>query len=306
MLSQLLYNQLLGTIRLSIPVIVIALFNPILLIDWRSRLLICLVYGVIFGYQQYQASKNQRNSLTYKPTGASRAMLEDMVRSCSLDPKQVELRYAFTKDTVAMNILDLVIVDPSLSTMFDEDPEAINLKTVIDTHIRPGLSAQDKECIASIKTTLTPLAQRFIFKHELGHQASRYGVKKIILIGLFFSLSVLTGVTAAVYGAPVLGQGAALLGMIIGGIADLVLSFGSNYFFKYPEERYADLFAARYSSREEILAAADFFESFDAIALTRRSGSVLNYLPQELLSGHPTGTKRAYYLRSIASRQHPN
>ena len=97
---------------------------------------------------------------------------------------------------------------------------------------------------------------------------------------------------------------ALFIGMIVGGMSDIVLTYASNIFFKLREEKKADIFAAEQSSAEEIEAAAQFFEQHLKLVDTyKEPNSLFAYLPSSVLTGHPDGTNRASYLRDLGNKK---
>ena len=84
----------------------------------------------------------------------------------------------------------------------------------------------------------------------------------------------------------------------------MFLTYSSNVLFKYNEEKKADLFASKYSTTEEINAAANFFEEYQKYANEYQvSMGIASRIPQVVLSGHPDGKSRACYLRNIATKK---
>ena len=89
---------------------------------------------------------------------------------------------------------------------------------------------------------------------------------------------------------------------IIFALIDLLFAYATNFFFKSYEEKRADIFATRFSSKEEIKAAADFFEHYERAAQKYREtiDSILFKLPTTIVSGYIDGINRAHYLREYA------
>jgi Zn-dependent protease with chaperone function len=129
---------------------------------------------------------------------------------------------------------------------------------------------------------------------------ANYSRNKLFLVfatGVIFSFS---GLMVAQVLLPLSALGALCVGMIVAGVLDLLLAYVTNYFFKVQQEREADLFAARYSTQEEIQAAALFFEKHQDLRDAHKdTNGFLNRLPSTLTTGHPDGHTRAFYLRSF-------
>jgi hypothetical protein len=121
------------------------------------------------------------------------------------------------------------------------------------------------------------------------------------LIGLFAAYS---GISIGMMLMPYNGFVALLCGMFAGGTADLLFTYISNALFTAREEKQADLFAAKHSSKEEILAAADFFEKHQMIVdQAKRNAGILGKIPSVILNGHHDGFARAAILRNSVHNQ---
>jgi Zn-dependent protease with chaperone function len=202
-----------------------------------------------------------------------------------------------------MALLNTVLIDPMVWHGIDDDPEVAKIKDVIQKYILPGVAESNKALHATIKKILSPDAQFFIFRHELGHVWYNYSYKRILLVGLIGFISAGAALMAA--RATMLawnGTAALLVGIVVGAAADLFLSYSSNIFFKAREEKKADLFAAHFSSKKEIEAAADFFEQYEHHAQEYRKsiGGLIARMPTIILSGHIDGVTRGRYLRDVA------
>lgn len=239
-------------------------------------------------------------SLRYVPTGRWVEDLHAMIVSCGVDPRSIILNYAYTAENIAMTTYNSIVIDPILWSTISDDPESIKIKEIFDAHIAPALSATQKDRLAQIKNIFSANAQRFVFKHELGHVVRNFSQKRLALVWAIGSSAAYAGITAAYMLLPLSGIFALLVGMFFGGVVDLFLTYSSNFFFKVYEEKQADLFAISFSSPEEIEAAALFFEQHQAIIDAQlEPGSLLHYLPSEIVSGHPNGNIRAAYIRSF-------
>jgi Zn-dependent protease with chaperone function len=158
---------------------------------------------------------------------------------------------------------------------------------------------------------MAPSVQRFIFKHELGHCSRNYSYYKLFLTFCIATLATFAGilVTRKIMRriASVFGWGgflALLLGVLVAGSCDLILTFASNATWKLHEETMADHFAAHYSSYEDIVEAADFFAKHQAIFdESKNSWNWLEYLPSEIKTGHPSGESRSSYLLQLAAKK---
>jgi len=149
---------------------------------------------------------------------------------------------------------------------------------------------------------ITPAAQRFIFRHELGHTSRSYSKKALASLFAIATLATGAGMTTiysliSKYG----GFLALLAGLGVGMTVDTVLGYLNNAFFKAREERKADEFAMQFSTPEEIEAAADFFDAYELGAQKLRTQSyLLSYLPIAATTGHPSAQERTQYLRDGA------
>jgi Zn-dependent protease with chaperone function len=194
-----------------------------------------------------------------------------------------------------------VIIDPVVWHTQSEDQEALKVKDIFAQHIEPALSQTQKQRLDAIKQLLTPAAQRFIFKHELGHSAANFSKKKLGVIFIVGFLATYSGITAAKLVLPINGLLAILVGMLVGGFCDLLYTYLSNATWKLRQEKNADFFAARYSSREDIQAAAHFFAHHQEVLATyREPGNLLARIPSAFTSGHQNGKARSAFLLKLA------
>ena len=296
--------QIQGIMRLSIPLIVVAHVNPSFILSMRGIVLCSLAMGLFITYLNYQVSKNSINGLLFTPSGQYKQAFDQEIIHCGMHPDNVRLRYVYSDDMIAAATFNTIQIDPLMWKDVDLDEQAIKAKEVLTTYVTPSLTPEKKAFHAKINNLLVVPAQRFIFKHELGHLFYNYTVKRLIVLGIIGALATLTGlVVAGLATLYIPGILAIILGMLVGGSMDLVFTYCSNVIFKYREEKNADLFAARYSSADEIEAAALFFEQYQLAAhdYTKNKG-LLSLLPQVVRSGHPDGKSRAAYLRTIAFR----
>ncbi len=299
MLKTILKQQIIGIINLSIPVIILYQIYPAILLSTSGKIVCSLLIGIYVFYLNYRATKTQAESLKYIPS-LYKPELEKIIVDCKMDPHSVNLRYGYSNEMVAMTILNTVSIDPILCQRFNHDPEAIKVIDILNHHIISPMAEKQKEKIEKIKNILTPDAQTFIFKHELGHVFANYSYKKLALIGIIATISAYIGLVTTFYFLKVLGFFAIIIGITIAGLIDLIMSYSSNVLFKSREEKNADLFATKFSSPEEIKAAASFFETHQEIVnLNKSSMGILSALPSIVLTGHYDGKTRAKYLRDI-------
>jgi Zn-dependent protease with chaperone function len=177
-------------------------------------------------------------------------------------------------------------------------------RETINTFIMPSVPQEQKELLTFIKENITPASQNFIFKHELGHTANNYSLKRIALTGTIMAMAVFIGISTAVYLAPLTGTIlASLLGTTIGSISDLILSILGNAIFKYKQEKEADRFAACYSTPEEINAAAELFEKHQDFLDSTMSKLDRFYTITKYISGNFDGKERATFLRNLAKQK---
>lgn len=299
MLQNILKQQLLGLFNLSIPFIILYQIYPAILLSTSGKIICSLLMGLYVFYLDYRTTKTQTNSLKYSPS-LYKPELEQIIIDCSMSPQSVNLRYGYSSETIAMTIMNTVIIDPILCQKFNQDPEAIKVIDILNHSIIRAMPDKQKERIEKIKNILTPEVQIFIFKHELGHVFANYSYKKSTLIGLTAVVIAYTGFTITFYFLKTFGFFAILIGIIIAGLTDLILGFSSNILFKAREEKNADLFAAKFSSPAEINAAANFFEILQEIVnADKPSMKPLDALPSTILNGYYDGKTRAKYLRAV-------
>jgi hypothetical protein len=295
-----LRQQILGIINLSMPLIVLYQFYPKMITSLWGALGCAFLVGSYVYYLNVKQSKNLVTSLTYSPSEPYKKEWMRLVQSCNVSENVVSLRYAYTQENIAMAVNQTVVIDPVVWSLSDQDPEAQKVKDIFQKFIEPGLSEVQKLRVVGVRDILTEDAQRFLFRHELGHVVAQYSRNKLFLVfgtGVIFSFY---GLMVAKFLLPLNGFLAMGVGMVLGGALDLLLAYVTNYFFKVRQEREADLFAARYSTLEEIKAAALFFEQHqDLLDVHKDTNSFLSRLPSTLTTGHPSGHTRAAYLRSL-------
>ncbi len=291
-------QQIIGTINLSLPTIILFQVYPNFIFSWFGITVISLATGLYIFFVNWQSSWKMVNSFLYKPTGDYAEKLEKMITECNMRSEAITINYAYAHETISMATFNNMVIDPIVWSIVEYDPEALKVKDIYEKAIEPQLSSLQKTRLQLIKQALTPGAQRFIFKHELAHIYYHYSYKRLILAGFIGACAS----AIALYAAQEMfnlfnGIAAIITGILMGMTVDLFLTYTSNILFKAQQEKKADLFAARYSTREDIQAAADFFEKHQAIIETNKDpNNKLSFLPSIIATGHPDGKTRARYL----------
>ena len=213
------------------------------------------------------------------------------------------VRYAYTDDAVAMTLFNVIAVDQMLWSTIEDDPEALKAREVVEKYVLPNVPENKKEMHRVIKNNLTPNVQKFIFRHELAHVFYNYSYRRVLITSIIGAAATGIALTVAFNVKPILGGFVTILiSICTGAIADILFSYATNFFFKSYEEKRADIFATRFSSKEEIEEAANFFEQYEQAARKYRAmlGSIMFKLPTTILNGYIDGICRAQYLRKIA------
>ena len=292
-------QQMLGVIRLSLPLIILFNIAPAFCLDSAGQIACSVMLGTYIWYLNWVQLKSLNSSLHFNATGHHKNLFRDLIRECGVNPETILIKYAHCNDSMAMAADNIIIIDPRMWPGLEEEPEAVKAKNVLEAHL--PLSPVQQKRYTEMSNALTPGVQRFIFKHELGHIFYNFSSHKLAVIFGIGTLATYSGLFVAAHIYPYNGLAAALAGMTVGGVNDLLLTLASNIVWKLNEEKKADLFAAQYSSYEDILEAADFFEKhqeiFDA---NQEPTNFLDRLPSEIKSGHPNGKPRAAYLRELA------
>jgi hypothetical protein len=301
-LIQVLKQQIIGVMKLSLPLIAIAHVYPDFFYSTLGVITCCFGMGVYIFYCHWRVAKNMVNALQFIPTGDYKIDFEKNIQECGMNPQAVALRYSYN-ESIASATFNTIGIDPLLWKSVEQDPEALKAIQVLNQYVVPGLSELQKNKLLATQELLCDKSERFIFKHELGHIFYNYSYRKLIVIGIVATLTACCGITAALLCVGFLGKLAILLGIIVSAITDLVLTYASNIVFKLREEQKADLFAAAYSSPEDIEAAANFFEKHQTILDTYKESTLLAKLSPEVASGHPHGENRALYLRKLAQQK---
>jgi hypothetical protein len=301
-----LFKQIQGVVKLSLPVIVLCSFFPSLPVNLIGKFLCALIVGLYVFFLNWQQMKNLRMTLHYSPTNTYKDHFQNLIKECNIEPDSVVLRYAYTNESIALTSGNMIIIDPVVCNSFDDDPEAKNVQHIFKNYVQGALSQEQQNRIAAIPAILTPGAQRFIFKHELGHVVKDFSNKGLLNAFIMAFVATYIGIVVAME-LPFAGPMAGLGGMIIGGISDLLLSFSSNFLWRNREEQKADEFAAHHSSYEDIVEAAHFFERHqEIIDIHLESENILSYIPSRIRTGHPHGKIRAAYLLALAQQKNIN
>jgi hypothetical protein len=190
-------QQISGIINLSLPLIVAFNANPLLFEAFAWQAFWAGMLGAYVCYRGWKQVKNYPNSLKYEPANEHKEFFTTFINECNMNPGDIVLRYAYTNESVALANGFTVVIDPILWHDFNNDPEAIKVKNIFEQHIQPSLSRIQEKRIAAIQTTLSVAAQRFIFKHELGHVFYKFSYKYLVVIFLIGSVSALSGILAA-------------------------------------------------------------------------------------------------------------
>ena len=300
MIPSLLLQEAIAVIRIAIPLILF--YNNISknVLSFWGILASSLVFGTYVGFVHYQQAHNQVKGLLFAPSGEHADLFYKEITHCGLKPESICLRYSYCDDQIACTNFSTILIDPMVWKGIENDSEVQKIKTVIEQHILPTVPEIKKTMHTQINTLLTEDAQKFIFRHELGHIDHNYSNKCIIFLGASGACALASGlIVASITLASLGGLAATIFGMTVGGTLDILLAYAKNVIFTLPHEWLADDFAIQHSSSQEIKAAADFFEQYEVGAQEVREATVLfsRVIPSEILSGHPQGEKRAAYLR---------
>jgi Zn-dependent protease with chaperone function len=298
-----LKQQISGIVNLSVPLILIYAFYPAFLGSLSGKIICSVVIGLYLFIISYKGLMQLTRTLQFVPTGAYKEKFEDLIRSCDVDPSTIILKYAYTNEFIAMAADTTIIVDPIVWHGLVDDPQVGKVEEIFKVHIEPNLTILQKERIAAIHGLLTLPTQRFIFRHELGHVARYFSYKKLVVIFLIGFLATYSGIVAAMVVLQIHGLLAILVGMFVGGSVDLFLTYGSNLIFKLQEEKAADRFAVRYSSNEEIQAAALFFKQYQNFLDTHKLLDATATKMPLIFQGYQHGADRSAYLLQLLSKK---
>lgn len=300
----LLVRQFIGFFLLFVPFLLLYSYKPQFMLSFYGALIYALLVGFRTGYVYYQSSKNLVKGLKFVPSGSVKNYFEEQVKEVGLNPQDIAFRYAYCDSNIALTVFNTIIIDQMMWHGCDEDSVCVEAQNLIKIQIQPVLLPVQKKFHQQIKGALTPDAQRFIFKHELGHVVDNYSWKRIILNGIIGFGGMYSGIfvgkilVLANYGLVSL-----LAGIITGGVVDLLLTFVSNVVFKAPKETGADSFAIKHSSKKEIAAAADFFEKYEIYAIEYRKtmGDTISDSAPRFFRGYAPSKERVAYLRNAAN-----
>lgn len=292
--------------QLSLPFVIIYFYKPEFILSFHGAIFCSLLVGLRAVFIFYQQTNNLVKGLKFVPTGKSKEYFDKQIKEVGLNPDDVSLRYAYCDSNIALTAFNTIMIDQMIWKGFDEDSVCIEAQNVIKTHIEPALSVHSKKLHKEIKDALTSDAQKFIFKHELGHVVDNYSWKKIALngvigfLGMYFGFYVAQSLIGVYDGLLVF-----CLAITSAGLTDVSLSWLSNALFKAPKEKEADMFAVKYSSKQEIEAAANFFEKYERYAKDYRKviGDTHSGIAPRFLMGYVPGKERVQYLRNAAQSQ---
>lgn len=311
-LVSILKQEALGILNLSLPILFLVLIASNFGFSSSIILFCSSLLGLYLFLLNHKITKNQIKNLKFEPNLANKEKFEKLIEEVGIDKNLVNLRYSYSNEMICTTTFNTISIDPLFWHGLDNDDQAIEAKKVIEQYILPQALPIQKERLQKLKAILTPQAQNFIFRHELGHIYYRYSIKKLILIGLFGTsatfLGFLAGIALNSFLSGLLSNMLSsylsiFFGLIVGGMVDIILSYLSNLFFKLNEENKADLFAVKFSSLDEINDAADFFEKYHEITHDRNSCGVLSFLPNSILIGYNDGKTRAKILRDLAFKK---
>ena len=295
-------QQLIGVINLSLPLIILYQVYPAIFYTHPGIFICASIVGILVLLLNIRAIKNMVRVLQYSPTDIHKKLLETIVAECGMKSQNVHFLYAYTNEQIAIATFNSVILDPIIWSSIESDPEAIKVINIFEQFTAPTLSVVQKQRIGETKKIFSRDAQIFILKHELAHVHNHSSVKRLIAINIVGFLAAYVSILAAMSVLYINGVFAICAGWLVGCISDLLFTYLSNAIFKSKDEKSADLFAAHYSSKQEINAAADFFEQHQQIVDNHFDrNNLLLFLPSILTTGHPNGRTRARYLRAIVS-----
>jgi|GEM_PF-725397 len=303
MIISIVRQQLVGMANLFLPFFILYYLVPQFALSIVGIVLYSLAVGIYVGYVTYVVTRNQSKGFLFVPTGVHSKQFADEIVRCGLDPKNVQIRYAYVDDAIAMTFFNVIAVDPMVWGTVQEDPEALKARDVVEKYIIPAVPENKKELHQVIRNNLSENVQKFIFRHELAHIFYNYSNKRVVIAGVMGAVATCSALAIAYSLMSLVGGfGALFVGVCAGALIDLLFAYATNFFFKSYEEKRADIFATRFSSKEEIKAAADFFEHYERAAQKYREtiDSILFKLPTTIVSGYIDGINRAHYLREYA------
>ena len=295
----LLRQQIIGTLNIALFVWVTYLcFGLTVLSNSHWRLLLALCLGAYTAYVQFNSTRTIEYNLIFEPEGPYKTTLDNIIQTCKVDPKTIRVRYGHTQGSLALSMLNTIALDPMAWNEPDTHTSIDKARDNITTHIFPTLPQTEKDLLSFCKNQMTPACQSFIVKHEVGHIVNHCSIKRVVLTGCIMAAAVFTGITSLWLVLPYApGIISVCTGILVGACIDYCLSLLSNLFFRYPQEKYADIFAARYSSLEELEAAAIFFEKHQDFLDKTTPKTMLSFF-----NGTMDGKKRALFLRTLAQQ----
>lgn len=298
-----LRQQISGIFNISMPLIIVYLLFPNFLLHLTGQMICSFAVGVYLFLLSYKQIHQMTKALQFSPTGEHKEHFQDLIKSCNLEQKSVELRYAYTNESIAMTVGSTVIIDPILWHGVADDVQAMHVGAIFKEHIEPRLTDAQKQRLTSIYRLLTPSVQNFLFRHELGHVVHHFSLKKLLIIFSIGFVITYIGIQAALYALPVHGLIAIIFGVIVAGSLDLFLTYVSNILFKLQAEKGADRFAVRYSLHEEVVAAANFFVQHQLFLHHQKNiDTTISKVPS-IFQGYQNGVNRSAYLLKILSEK---
>lgn len=277
---------------------------PPLLLSTVGQIVCSLFLGAYVYFLNWKQLQTLEKTLQYCPSGSQADFFRNQIQQCNIPVATVTLKYAYTDEAIAMAAGKTVIIDPILWHDLQNDPEAVKVKDIYEVHIKPTVSLVKQQRIASVNQVLTPAAQLFIFKHELGHIFYNFSTKKFVFIFITGATAVYIGIIAAMAALQINGVVAILVGTVAAAMTDIFLTLLSNVVWKLQEEKMADRFAVTHSTDEEVEAAALFFKKHQEIRdLYPEPGNIWEWLPSQIRTGHQDGMTRYAYLLQLMSHK---
>lgn len=293
-------QQISGILNLSLPLIILYNIWPISIENIIGQIVCSLLLGAYVYYLGWVQMHKLQQNLQYSPTGQYRDYFVHLLEECKVDPQVIILKYAYTSESTAMAVGNTVIIDPIACHDLNNDPQAVAVQEIIKIHIIPHLSQSVKIRLEAIADIFTPAAQRFLFKHEVGHVMHHFSAKKLFVILTTTAIATFCAIQAALFAMQFHGAIAILVGMTVGWMMDIILTLLSNLVWKLGQEKQADAFAVEHSSDDDIVAAAEFFIQHQVI-VDRYSelDIIMSHLPSVVRSGHQNGKVRAAYILQL-------
>jgi len=246
-----------------------------------------------------------KNAHVFAPSKEYRAWFDQELCRMGVDSEKIVIRYMSTGGSVAAAYKNVIIIDPL--TWNTDDVICKNAQIqYVSTFCNLGQWNQHlKVFFEQVHQVSTPESQRFIFRHEVGHLVAgdvkkRMSVNSLLAVGSYYlSMSFADRLTHSPFKKDMVIF-ASFLSM------SLLFNILHNNTFIASQEKNADIFAAQYSTKEEILAAADFFEAHEKALdeLQHVQGTWFSSKRfGKLVSGHMRGKERAQFLRKLAQEK---